>query len=330
MTLIKPQDHAITVLLVDDQPMMGEAVRRALQNEADLVYHYCPKALDALRVAATVKPTVILQDLVMPEMDGLSLVKQYRSSIQTTNVPIIVLSTKEEAATKHDAFLAGANDYLVKLPATLELVARIRYHSRAYLNLIQRDEAYQALRDSEQKLIAANLELQSISNSDGLTGLSNRRHFDEYLNAEWRRAMREQSCLSVLMVDVDNFKSFNDHYGHLEGDQVLRSIGETLRKVCQRPADLVARFGGEEFSVVLPATDPAGARDVGERMRAAVEGLAVPHVGATTGPVVTVSIGMASVTPTAETSPTGLLKRADEGLYKAKRNGRNRVAAFDD
>jgi two-component system chemotaxis family response regulator WspR len=135
-----------------------------------------------------------------------------------------VLSTKEDPLIKSAAFAAGANDYLVKLPDTIELVARIRYHSRSYMTLLQRDAAYRALRVSQQQLLDTNLVLQRLMNSDGLTGLSNRRHFDEYLELEWRRAMREQSQLSLLMIDVDYFKAYNDSFGHVEGDEALRKV----------------------------------------------------------------------------------------------------------
>lgn len=151
----------------------------------------------------------------MPGLDGLTLVREYRSNPLTRDIPIIVLSTKEDPLIKSAAFTAGANDYLVKLPDNIELVARIRYHSRSYMTLLQRDEAYRALRVSQQQLLDTNLVLQRLMNSDGLTGLSNRRHFDEYLELEWRRAIREQSQLSLLMIDVDYFKPYNDNFGHL-------------------------------------------------------------------------------------------------------------------
>ena len=135
------KDHTPTVLLVDDQALVGEAVRRMLQPERDIVFHYCQDATQALRIAQEIHPTVILQDLVMPEIDGLSLVKYYRAARGTKDIPLIVLSTKEEAVTKAEAFAAGANDYLVKLPDRIELVARIRYHSKGYISLLQRNEA---------------------------------------------------------------------------------------------------------------------------------------------------------------------------------------------
>jgi two-component system chemotaxis family response regulator WspR len=313
------------VLLVDDQAMIGEAVRRALASEPDIDFHYCAMPDEAVAVAERTRPTVILQDLVMPGVDGLTLVHRYRDNPATRDIPIIVLSTKEEAAMKSAAFAAGANDYLVKLPDSIELIARIRYHSRSYLNLLQRDEAYRALRQSQQQLLETNLELQRLTNSDGLTGLSNRRYFDEYLNAEWKRAQRDKSQLALLMIDVDAFKAYNDTYGHVAGDEVLRRVASVLRDNCSRPTDLPARFGGEEFSMILPSTSPGGARLLAEKARRAIEALGIAHSGAATGGCLTVSIGAAVLVPEEGQPSSRLVEVADAGLYEAKRNGRNQV-----
>ncbi len=144
--------HKVAVLLIDDQPMIGEAVRRMLAGEPDVIFHYCADAAKALDEANRIQPTVILQDLVMPNIDGLTLVKTFRANEQTREVPLIVLSTKEEPTVKAEAFARGANDYIVKLPDRLELLARIRYHSKGYINLLQRNEAYHALLESERRL----------------------------------------------------------------------------------------------------------------------------------------------------------------------------------
>jgi two-component system, chemotaxis family, response regulator WspR len=150
-------DVPVMVLLVDDQAIVAEAVRRALASEDGIDFHYCYQADEAMKAAIHTRPTVILQDLVMPGIDGLTLVQAYRANPAMRDVPIIVLSTKEEPAIKSAAFAAGANDYLVKLPDRIELVARIRYHSRSYVNLLQRDEAYRALRQSQQQLLEATI-----------------------------------------------------------------------------------------------------------------------------------------------------------------------------
>ena len=318
-------ENSAMVLLVDDQAMIGEAVRRGLAQEENIDFHFCADPHQAVAQAVRLKPTVILQDLIMPGLDGLTLVHEYRNNPATQDIPIIVLSTKEDALVKSAAFAAGANDYLVKLPDTIELVARIRYHSRSYLTLLQRDEAYRALRVSQQQLLDTNLVLQRLMNSDGLTGLSNRRHFDEYLELEWRRAMREQSQLSLLMIDVDYFKSYNDTFGHLAGDEALRRVAEAIRGSCSRPTDLPARYGGEEFALVLPSTSPGGARLIAEKLRQMVLALDIAHTSPRADSRLSVSIGLANQTPAIGTTCRQLILAADKGLYMAKNQGRNQV-----
>ncbi len=318
-------EKAAMVLLVDDQAMIGEAVRRGLSSEENIDFHFCADPHQAIAQAVRIKPTVILQDLVMPGLDGLSLVREYRNHPATKDIPIIVLSTKEDPLIKSAAFAAGANDYLVKLPDNIELVARIRYHSRSYLTLLQRDAAYRALRVSQQQLLDTNLVLQRLMNSDGLTGLSNRRHFDEYLELEWRRSLRDQSQLSLLMIDVDYFKSYNDNFGHLEGDEALRKVANAIRDASARPSDLPARYGGEEFALVLPNTSPGGARLVAEKLRQTVAGLKIPHIAPSEGASLTISIGLSTLTPQPGDDCRQLISAADKGLYQAKHNGRNQV-----
>ncbi|HBO2593852.1 TPA: Wsp signal transduction system regulator diguanylate cyclase WspR [Pseudomonas aeruginosa] len=316
-----PLDGAVMVLLVDDQAMIGEAVRRSLASEAGIDFHFCSDPQQAVAVANQIKPTVILQDLVMPGVDGLTLLAAYRGNPATRDIPIIVLSTKEEPTVKSAAFAAGANDYLVKLPDAIELVARIRYHSRSYIALQQRDEAYRALRESQQQLLETNLVLQRLMNSDGLTGLSNRRHFDEYLEMEWRRSLREQSQLSLLMIDVDYFKSYNDTFGQVAG---------AIREGCSRSSDLAARYGGEEFAMVLPGTSPGGARLLAEKVRRTVESLQISHDQPRPGSYLTVSIGVSTLVPGGGGQTFRvLIEMADQALYQAKNNGRNQVGLME-
>ena len=322
-------DCHVKVLLVDDQLLVGEAVRRALLHEPSIEFHYCANPMEAIAVAKQVRPTVILQDLVMPNVSGLELVRQYRADHSTSSIPIIVLSSKGESIVKSDAFKAGANDYLVKLPDQIELIARIRYHSMAYVNQLQRDEAYRALRLSQQQLMEKNRELERLTNVDGLTGLSNRRYFNEYMEREWKRAMRSQEPLSILMVDVDHFKQYNDTYGHIAGDEVLRKVADTLKQSCRRPADLAARYGGEEFVVILPETPFAEIQRTAEKLCHAVEALSLAHSVSTAGKCVTVSVGGATTIPQRADSFFPLVDAADKSLYEAKRSGRNRATTRD-
>lgn len=324
-SLAPAENYNSMVLLVDDQVLICEAVRRALAGEADVDFHYCTNPLDALRVAEEVKPTVILQDLVMPGIDGLDLVRQYRGKSTTHAVPVIVLSTKEDPTIKSEAFRAGANDYLVKLPDRVELIARIRYHTRAYLDHVQRDAAYAALRESQRQLMVANLELERLTRIDGLTGLGNRRYFDEYIQAEWRRAERTGAQMSLIMIDVDYFKRYNDAYGHLAGDEVLKKVAGVIQTGASRAADLAARFGGEEFIIVLLDAPREAAGQVADRIVQGVRDLAIAHGDG----YLTISAGVATVTPREGQTPEAAINAADLALFRAKAAGRSRVELSD-
>lgn len=316
-------DSHCVVLLVDDQPMIGEAIRRMLVQESDIEFHYCNDSKEAHDTALRVKPTVILQDIVMPEVDGLALISSYKKSPATMLVPVIMLSTREDPRDKSKAFTAGASDYLVKLPDQIELVARIRAHSRSYLAQVQRDEAFRQLAALQRQLESSNRELQRISCQDGLTGIFNRRHFDSYIEQEWARAVREGSNISLVLADIDYFKSYNDHYGHQAGDECLKVVARVFRESLQRPADFAARYGGEEFVVILPKTDPEGAEVIAESMRARVDRLNLRHGFSRVADHVTISLGVATVRPNPKIRPQELIGLADRALYEAKQKGRN-------
>ncbi|MES2322910.1 MAG: diguanylate cyclase [Pseudomonadota bacterium] len=324
------QEAAITqfkvrVLLVDDQLIIVEAVRRMLDGQPDIEFHYCTDAKAALATAEQLQPTVILQDLVMPGIDGFGLIKLYRDSAALHNVPVLVLSAREDPKLKAHGFAMGANDYLVKLPDRLELLARVRYHSAGHISALQRDEAFRFLRESQKNLANANIELQKLAALDSLTGIANRRRFDDTMGIEWQRGQRDKQPLALLMCDLDYFKAYNDAFGHLAGDLCLKKAAAVLTENLKRPADLSSRYGGEEFAIVLPETDLAGALVVAAACRSHLEQLAIAHPGSPLG-VVTMSIGVASVLPSPGGTIEGLIGCADQALYDAKKGGRNRVS----
>lgn len=320
------------VLLVDDQAMVAEAIRRMLVDEPDIDFHYCSDPRQAIQTAISLHATIILQDLVMPEIDGMMLVRFYRANPASRDVPIIVLSTKDDPSIKSEAFSNGANDYLVKLPDKVELIARIRAHSRSYMAQAERDAAYQALRDlqrqlenSNAQLEESNRELHRLSSLDGLTGIANRRQFDKMLDQEWQRALRNCTELSLIMIDIDYFKLFNDTYGHQAGDDCLKTVALALDRIVHRPSDVVARYGGEEFALVLPETDALGALRVAEKMRDTVARLNVRHEASKVTNRITLSIGVATMSPRGGENPDILLSASDDALYRAKHAGRNRI-----
>jgi len=322
---ISLEHYKITVLLIDDQVMISEAVRRALSSEEDIEFHYCQDPTKAIKLAAEINATVILQDLVMPEVDGLMMVRYFRVNKATAKIPIIVLSTKEEASIKSEAFTLGANDYMVKLPAKIEMIARIRYHSKAYITQLERDEAFRALEESREKLAEANLALQKLSSLDGLTGIANRRSFDETLQKEWNRSIRGEKSIGLIMLDIDFFKLYNDHYGHQGGDDCLKRVAKGLESAIHRETDLLARYGGEEFSTVLPDTDLNGAIKVAEEMRLTIKDLRIEHAKSKVTDIVSISIGVSAVIPLQGMNQEVLIAAADQALYKAKEEGRDMV-----
>jgi two-component system chemotaxis family response regulator WspR len=321
----------VRVLLVDDQLIIVEAVRRMLSDQPDIEFHYVTDSTKSLETALQLQPTVILQDLVMPTIDGFGQIAQYRAEEGLRHVPVIVLSAKEDPKLKAHSFSTGANDYMVKLPDKLELLARVRYHSGAHISRLQRDQAFRFLRESQKQLADANIELQKLAALDGLTGIANRRRFDDTMRIEWQRGQRDKKPLTLLMCDVDFFKGYNDSFGHLAGDLCLKKVAAVLTEHLKRPADLAARYGGEEFAIILPETPLTGALIVAESCRRHLEQLAIENPQATTDlSSVTMSIGVASLVPSPSSSVEELIQLADQALYAAKRGGRNRVMSADD
>ncbi|ELS32724.1 MULTISPECIES: diguanylate cyclase [Pseudanabaena] len=330
-----PNEPLITVLLIDDQAIIGEAVRRMLLTESDIIFHFCSDPSVAIQKAIEVAPTVILQDLVMPEIDGLMLLKFFRANVVTRDIPMIVLSSKEEVELKAEAFAIGANDYLIKLPDKIELIARIRYHSRAYINLLQRDEAYQAIQDYLKKLeierrkvvertnelAHLNVELERIASIDMLTGVANRRQFMYRLEQEIERSRRYKRPLSLIALDIDHFKKINDAWGHGGGDIALYDISQRVN-LLMRESDLLGRIGGEEFVVLLTETSSEEAMLVAERLRSVIADTPVVINGNNVN--VTASFGVATFDQEKDTITT-ILSRADKALYMSKETGRNRV-----
>ena len=286
--------RTIIVLLVDDQPMIAEGIKRMLADETDMKLEYCQDPSQAIHMATELQPMIILQDLVLPDIDGMTLVRFYRSNGITKDIPIIVLSSKEDPVVKSEAFQCGANDYLVKLPDKIELIARIRSHAKHYMLQLERNAAFFALREMQKQLQKNNAELERLSSLDGLTGISNRRIFDDTLKKEVEFAKRNETYVTLILIDIDFFKPYNDTYGHQMGDSTLCQVASTINSVATRPGDLVARYGGEEFVIVASTTNLNGAIKLAEKTNQIIRDLNIEHTGSKVAPYVTISQGVIS------------------------------------
>ncbi len=317
-------DATIRILLVDDQPIIAEGIRRMLVGEKDMQLSYVEDPALAIEKAVEIDATIILQDLVMPDADGMTLLRFYKANHETRDIPVIVLSSKDEATTKSEAFSYGASDYLVKLPDQIELIARIRSHAKNYIMQKERDSAFFALRQLKKQLEASNKKLQELSTKDGLTGISNRRHFDETLDENLSDAKNNNSAVSLILMDIDYFKGFNDTYGHQLGDDCLKEVASLLSKACLNSQDLAARYGGEEFVALLSGTTEKDALKVANRFREMLSDAAIKHEVSDVSPHVTVSMGIATYDTATPYSAKELIEAADKALYKAKDTGRNK------
>lgn len=264
-------------------------------------------------------PMLIIVDWVMPKMDGVELCRRLRA-FQPHNLRYIIMLTvrsdKNDIAAGLDA---GADDYLTKPVHLKELQSRLSVGRRVL-------EYQYKLETLTEELLRTNQELHRMVAIDGLTSIANRRHFEQRCEEEWRRATRDETPVSLIMIDIDYFKKYNDTYGHLVGDECLKKVAGILASTAARAGDLAARYGGEEFAVLLPNTDSVGTAVVAEALRSAISGLQIEHSGSPLA-VVTVSAGIATVYPCREESqsPAVLLDRADRALYQAKAAGRNNV-----
>ncbi len=296
------------VLIADDEPVNLRTLAELLRKDYEV--YVAPDGFRALEIAqGSDRPALILLDVSMPELDGYEVCRRLKANDATRDIPVVFITARGGEEDEEKGFLLGAADYVVKPFRPMAVLARVR----SQINLKRRTDL-----------------LEDFARTDGLTGIPNRRAWDENLIRVWRHCSWNRLPLSVIMVDVDHFKNFNDHYGHGAGDNCLREVALALSRALERPLEFLARYGGEEFVAALPETDEAGARVVAERMVAEVARLGIAHGHSPAAGVVTVSAGCATVSaasfsPPFRENPEDLLKDADHALYKAKLAGRNRV-----
>ncbi|MGA2551660.1 MAG: diguanylate cyclase [Burkholderiaceae bacterium] len=313
-----------SILLVDDDASSIQIISRILAGVGQV--RFATTGEVALRLARDSPPDLVVLDAEMPGMSGFQVCEALKADPSLTNVPVIFVTSHNEAAFEVAGFNVGAADFIAKPVNPSLVLARVKSQLR---NKKMADE------------------LRRIATVDVLTGVANRRQFERFLEVEWRRTRRWEAPLSILMIDVDHFKRYNDRYGHPTGDACLRSVAQALLGASLRPADLVARYGGEEFVILLPHTPRAGAEHVAHGVLEAVESLAIPHEKSGTSRHVTVSIGVScydensrcwvSGSPAARFASASrpscasidLVEAADKALYLAKQSGRAQAKFLD-
>lgn len=298
---MNPELTASTLLIVDDEKHNRLLLTELFQDEYKIIQ--AKNGVQALERARSHAPDLILLDVLMPEMDGIAVIRELKRSDATRHIPVIFISALDSPADEEQGLDLGAVDYIAKPFHASIVKVRVRNH----LQLVH-----------QRRL------LEQLASLDGLTGIPNRRRFDEMYAQEWRRCHRTGQPLSLVMVDVDHFKSYNDTLGHAAGDRVLQEVAALLHQGARRPGDLVARYGGEEFVLLLPGTAAHGAQELAEELRRKLLAKGLPHPAAAARRI-TLSMGGASALPRSHEVDPGFFPRADTALYAAKAGGRNRI-----
>ncbi|MBI4747579.1 MAG: PleD family two-component system response regulator [Acidobacteria bacterium] len=316
------------ILIVDDNPINLDLLS-GLLREHNYRVRAAINGRRALTAIRSCLPDLVMLDITMPEMDGYEVCRQIKADELTRDIPVIFISALDEVIDKVRAFEIGGVDYVTKPFQFGEVLVRIENQLKISRLQKEMERKNLELQQSYMQLERANRMLKALSYLDALTGIANRRHFDEALDQEWRRATRTNAPLSLVMIDIDFFKAFNDFYGHQGGDECLKQVAQVLSNTLKRAGDLAARYGGEEFAVVLPGTEAEGAAILADELRAKVESLSLEHHRAPSQ-IVTISLGVATAIPKEGISPESLIAIADRALYRSKKDGRNRVSIFDE
>jgi diguanylate cyclase (GGDEF)-like protein len=323
----------INILIVDDRPENLLVLESLLENmECNIIK--ATSGNQALGLLLEYDFALVLLDVQMPDMDGFETAELMRISSKTRFIPIIfVTAISKEQKCIFKGYEVGAVDYLFKPIEPIILQSKVRVFLDLYKQKKLIEEQAQLLKIKVKELSElqqANHRLENLSLSDGLTGISNRRSFDQYIDVIWKSFKRSDKPLSIIMADIDYFKAYNDNYGHIEGDACLIKVARCMVSSVKRPLDLVARYGGEEFCVILPETDSVNALLVAERIRENLKALRIPHEYSQASEFVTLSLGVATMLPGETFAIKEFIDNADKALYKAKSEGRDMVSIYAD
>jgi len=318
----------MSILIVDDTPVNLVLLEDILRQEGYSDIHCAGSAKEAFEFLATPEGRevdLVLMDLVMPGMDGIEACRHLKGQEATKDIPVVMITVRDDTEALEQAFAAGAADYIIKPVKEAELISRVRSVLRLKMEIDKRKFREAELLKMTEQLELLSRTLEKLIHVDSLTEVGNRRYFNQLLEAEWQRAIRRSDPVSLIMIDIDEFKTFNDTYGHQKGDQCLRRVAGALNEVIKRAGDFVVRYGGEEFAVVLPNTDLDGALMVAEQLKAKIDQLQIPHEQSSVADHLTVSMGVASGVPEAHADKESLVAAAESALYVAKSEGRNRI-----
>lgn len=294
--------QAFTLLVVDDEKQNRLLLTELFADQYRVIL--AKNGEQALARAVERQPDLILLDVLMPGMDGLTVIRELKRMDSTRHIPVIFITALDSPTDEEQGLNLGASDYIGKPFHAAVVRARVR---------------------NQLQIVHQRRLLEQLAMLDGLTGIPNRRHFDQAYEQEWRRCYRDELNMGLLVADVDHFKRYNDSLGHAAGDRILQEIATLLRNCAMRPADLVARYGGEEFVVVLPDTSAEDVKVVGQRILDAMRERQIPHPDSATAPYVSMSVGGVSFVPQAIQPEQNIFEQADAALYQAKQQGRNRM-----
>jgi diguanylate cyclase (GGDEF)-like protein len=318
----------MSILIIDDDPDDLTVLQSILAAAERWSFVVAWTAEEALRTLESGDVEMVLADIMAPATGGLEICRQINARADLSHTPVVMIMSSSERTYLTQAYEAGACDYLMKPLDPAEVTARVGAVLRSKDEVERRIAREHELMATTRKLQASNQQLLRLSVVDAVTGVANRRAFDQTLDRIWRSASRHAWEVALVMIDIDFFKSYNDSLGHPAGDACLRRVARGLTDVLKRPDDFLARYGGEEFAIILPQTDLAGAAVVAERLRGSIEALDIAHPASSLANHVTISLGVASILPTREAARFTLISMADEALYGAKRSGRNRVSTL--